>query len=122
MLYRSSTAEPLAQAAVSANEYMVVAGHNWTLSLGTQEAFEARYGQGMGTLTAAAGVVFSLLLALLSWLMINGRERALRLAAAMTEELRHMAQHDPLTDLPNRALFSDRLSHELARALSLIHI
>ena len=66
--------------------------------------------------TAAAGVVFSLLLALLSWLMINGRERALRLAAAMTEELRHMAQHDPLTDLPNRALFSDRLSHELARA------
>ncbi|HOE42519.1 MAG TPA: GGDEF domain-containing protein, partial [Rhodoferax sp.] len=52
----------------------------------------------------------------LSWLMINGRERALRLAAAMTEELRHMAQHDPLTDLPNRALFSDRLNHELARA------
>jgi diguanylate cyclase (GGDEF)-like protein len=39
-----------------------------------------------------------------------------RLAEAMTEELRHMAQHDPLTDLPNRALFNDRLSQELARA------
>jgi len=116
LLYRSSTVEPLARAAVSANEYMVVAGHNWTLSLGTQEAFEARYGPGMGTVTAGAGAVLSLLLALLSWLMINGRERALRLAAAMTEELRHMAQHDPLTDLPNRALFSDRLNHELARA------
>jgi diguanylate cyclase (GGDEF)-like protein len=34
----------------------------------------------------------------------------------MTEELRHMAQHDPLTDLPNRAMFSHRLQHELERA------
>jgi diguanylate cyclase (GGDEF)-like protein len=40
----------------------------------------------------------------------------LRLAESMTEELRHMAQHDPLTDLPNRALFNDRLNRELARA------
>ena len=104
------------QAAISATEYMVVAGHNWTLSLNTQEAFEANYGRGMATLTAIAGAVLSLLLAMLSWQMINGREQALRLAAAMTEELRHMAQHDPLTGLPNRALFSDRLNHELARA------
>jgi diguanylate cyclase (GGDEF)-like protein len=34
----------------------------------------------------------------------------------MTEELRHMAQHDTLTGLPNRALFSDRLSQELEHA------
>lgn len=27
----------------------------------------------------------------------------------------HMAFHDPLTDLPNRALFGERLSHDLAR-------
>lgn len=30
--------------------------------------------------------------------------------------MRHMAQHDPLTQLPNRALFSDRLQAALARA------
>lgn len=104
------------QAAVSVNEYMVVAGHNWTLSLRTQEAFEKRYGRGMEVVTAGAGVTLSFLLALLAWLMVNGRERALQLAAAMTEELRYMAQHDPLTQLPNRALFSDRLQQELARA------
>jgi diguanylate cyclase (GGDEF)-like protein len=32
------------------------------------------------------------------------------------ERMRHMAQHDPLTHLPNRALFSDRLQAALARA------
>jgi len=120
LLYRSddstATGKLPHQAAVSASEYMVVAGHNWTLSLSTQDAFEGRYGRGMETVTAGAGVVLSLLLALLAWLMLNGRDRAMRFAQTMTEELRHMAQHDPLTDLPNRALFNDRLQQELARA------
>ena len=30
--------------------------------------------------------------------------------------LEHLAQHDPLTNLPNRLLFSDRLSHAITRA------
>ncbi len=120
LLYRSDGKSAndglLRQAASSANEYMVVAGHNWTLSLRTQEAFERRYGHGMEWTTAGAGLILSLLLAILVWFMVNGRDRALRLAGAMTEELRHMAQHDLLTGLPNRALFSDRLNQELARA------
>ena len=113
---RAAIGEAPGAAAVSADEYMVVAGHNWTLSLSTQAAFEARYGRGIETVTAVTGVILSLLLSLLAWLMVNGRDRAVRLAEAMTEELRHMAQHDPLTDLPNRALFNDRLNQELARA------
>jgi len=32
------------------------------------------------------------------------------------ERLRFLATHDPLTDLPNRDLFNDRLNHTLARA------
>ena len=32
------------------------------------------------------------------------------------ERIRHLAEHDPLTDLPNRLLFNDRLSQAIARA------
>jgi diguanylate cyclase (GGDEF)-like protein/PAS domain S-box-containing protein len=38
------------------------------------------------------------------------------LLKATEEHLRHLATHDPLTDLPNRSLFFDRLSHALSRA------
>ena len=35
---------------------------------------------------------------------------------AAEEQIRHRALHDPLTDLPNRALFHDRLTQAISRA------
>ncbi len=39
-----------------------------------------------------------------------------RLVQEATEELTYRANHDALTDLPNRRLFADRLDHAIARA------
>jgi len=112
----SGNPQPVNVSALTANEYLVVASHTWMLSMRTLAEFEARYGRNAATLIAWAGASLSLLLALLAWLLVTGRTRAQQLAATMTVELRRMAQHDALTELPNRALFSDRLQHELTRA------
>ncbi|TKC87964.1 EAL domain-containing protein [Trinickia terrae] len=74
--------------ALSANEYLYVAGHDWTLSLVAQDDFKARFGRHAQMVIATAGAGLSLLLALLAWLIVTGRSRAMRLASAMTRELR----------------------------------
>ncbi len=122
LLYRTegsaaANVDRLRPAVLSANEYMVVAGHNWTLALSTQEAFEARYGRGIEQVTAWAGVALSLLLALLAWLMINGRNRAWRIAESMTEELRaseerfHLAVNGAQEGIWDVDLQTDELYH-----------
>ncbi|WP_341315619.1 EAL domain-containing protein [Paraburkholderia sp. IMGN_8] len=73
---------------ISANEYLVVGGHDWTLSMIAQDDFKSRFGRNAAMLIASTGAGLSLLLALLTWLMMTGRGRAMRLASAMTQELR----------------------------------
>jgi GGDEF domain-containing protein len=60
---------------------------------------------GIGSLS----LLILLIVAIISYLFADSLERAYR-------ESRHQALHDPLTDLPNRALFLDRLEQELASA------
>jgi diguanylate cyclase (GGDEF)-like protein/PAS domain S-box-containing protein len=55
-----------------------------------------------------------------AWLLlqmedIDGRKRA-------EERLRHLAMHDPLTDLPNRTVLMDRLAQALARSARSEHL
>ena len=118
LLFRAGTPAGAAApaTALSAREYMVLSGHTWTLCLRTEEAFEARFGRSNDRVIAVIGLCLSLSMALLVWYMIAGRAHAWRLADAMTGQLRHMAQHDPLTGLPTRALFSDRVRQKLADA------
>ena len=112
----ASGAASASDAALSAKEYMVVGAHTWTLALSPQPEFDALYGRNIDGVIAIFGICLSLTVALLVRFMIAGRARALRLASEMTLELRHMAQYDHLTGLPNRALFSDRVRQKLSDA------
>jgi diguanylate cyclase (GGDEF)-like protein len=62
------------------------------------------------------GILFSVLLGLLFYLLATSRSRALALVHERTDELRHQAFHDSLTGLPNRALVLDRIDQMLAHA------
>jgi diguanylate cyclase len=102
-------------------EYIEISGRTWALAVNA--APQAAIDSDRPELMALAGISLSLLLTLLTWILVTGRERAVVLATEMTAALRnsearyrHLAQHDVLTGLPNLALFSDRLQQALIQA------
>ena len=62
------------------------------------------------------GVLLSLLLGALTYVLATGRRRAITMVHERTDQLQHQALHDSLTGLPNRALILDRIDRMLSRA------
>jgi diguanylate cyclase (GGDEF)-like protein len=62
------------------------------------------------------GILLSLLLGILTFVLATGRSRALAMVHERTDQLQHQALHDSLTGLPNRALILDRIDQMLSRA------
>jgi diguanylate cyclase (GGDEF)-like protein/PAS domain S-box-containing protein len=71
----------------SATHQIEFAGHTWTLVVHSMPGFDAHLSNPRIGLIGGGGIITSLLLALLIWLLVNGRRRAVRLAQRMNHEL-----------------------------------
>jgi diguanylate cyclase (GGDEF)-like protein len=89
-----------------------IAGHKWTLLTRSRPEFEEREKDNTPTVLAWSGCGFSVFLALLTWLLVRDRARALNYASRM----QYLSTFDQLTRLPNRVLFKDRFQLALANA------
>jgi len=96
LMYRSDTAgdagtgndEAIRKARFQAQEYVTLAGHTWTVQLSSLPEFERVHERNASTVILVAGVVLSLLLAVITHQLVTGRARAYAAAQAMTHELR----------------------------------
>jgi PAS domain S-box-containing protein len=80
------------QPRLQAQEYIGFAGHSWTVSVRSSPAFEQTFSSDTARVIAIAGGGLSLLLALLAWQLVTGRERAHAAARAMTRQLRDSSE------------------------------
>ena len=90
--------------------------NGWTVTTFGAATHSSLLSNGYALALLLTGVGLSLLLAVLIYVLGTGRSRALRLVQRKTSEIQHMALHDALTGLPNRALILHRITQALARA------
>ncbi len=84
-----SSAKP---AAFEAQEYVGFAGHSWTLVVRSTPEFEQRFSNDSAQIIAIAGTVLGMVLSLLTWQFLTGRERAHAKAREMTRQLRESSE------------------------------
>lgn len=87
----------------SVQQVIRVPGGTWVLAVRPQQGWAA--GSGRTLMLRLSGWGLALLIASLTYFIIRERDH-----------IRHLATHDPLTNLPNRRLLSDRLDQAIAKA------
>lgn len=80
--------DPAHVSGLHTTRHLMLAGRNWTLLLQPRPAFMAHHARTEHGWGVAMGVVGSLMLGWLAWLLMTGRERAMALAQDMTRSLR----------------------------------
>ncbi|GAA3388132.1 hypothetical protein GCM10020369_33140 [Cryptosporangium minutisporangium] len=122
------------QGSLTRHRTLFIGQRRWQITMWPTTRLLESTDRGMSWLTLAAGAVLTLLLAALTGILAGSRSRALRKVDQATaalrrdiaqrehvearlrereQQLQHLAFHDPLTGLANRALFYDRLTHAL---------
>jgi diguanylate cyclase (GGDEF)-like protein len=99
-----------------AQEMTVVLHNGWSVRVFTVAAGTGLSGNPVALSVLLGGILISLSLAILLYVLGTSRSRALDLVRERTDDLRHQAFHDYLTGLPNRALILDRAGQMLARS------
>lgn len=109
LMYRSVPDEPAPNAGtpiLGAQEYIIVAGHTWTLEVHTLPEFAKRHRRDAATVILVAGSGLSLLLALLTYQLATARSRAYGVARTMTAELRHSEErYRRIVDTANEGIW-----------------
>jgi diguanylate cyclase (GGDEF)-like protein len=89
---------------------------SWTVQVAGTVATSTLSANEQFWIILLGGLGFSSLLFAFVRVLARGRGAALQLVDRKTAELRHLALHDGLTGLPNRALILDRVEQGLTRA------
>ncbi len=91
---------------------MQIRNRYWTVIVAAPPTFGQNARDDRAAIILKAGIAMSLLITLLTWLLVDERARAWRAA----DHAYRLALYDPLTQLPNRKLFNDRLHHAVTQA------
>ena len=94
LLFDSNTAfKPDALISTANLEYLQVAGRTWTLSVREQADSSASPAVNKAQMIARNGVILSIVLTLLAWVLLSDRSRTFIMATQMTAELREAKEH-----------------------------